>query len=253
MQLKTVTIDGKTFAEVQDGKPVYTDAEGKAVAFDAPGTVQTISRLNGEAKSHRERAEKAELGLKTYEGLDPAAARAAMDKLSKIDAKKLVEAGDMDAAIKAAVRPFEEKIAAYEKTTSTLNSSLTRAMIGSAFGQSKFAAEKLTPAGVDLIRTMFGDRLKVENDRVVAYAEDGQKLYSKSRPGELADFDEAVERFVDAYPFKEHILRASGGNGGGARPGGAGGEGKTKTASEFNALGAKDRADFMAKGGKLID
>lgn len=253
VQLKTVTIEGKTYAEVQDGKPIYTDADGKAVAFDAPGTVATISRLNGEAKGHRERAEKAEGALKAFEGVDPAAARDAMDKLSKIDAKKLVEAGDMDAAIQAAIKPYAEKVAAYEKTNTQLSASLNRAMIGSSFGQSKFAAEKLTPAGVDLVRTMFADRLKVEGDRVIAYDPNGQKLYSKARPGELADFDEAVEQFVESYPFKEHILKAAGGNGGGARQSTGSGEAKTKTNAEFQAMAPKERAAFMTSGGKLID
>lgn len=59
MKLKLVTINGKTCAEVHDGKPVY-QADGKDVAFDAPATLLTISRLNGEAKGHREAKEAAE-------------------------------------------------------------------------------------------------------------------------------------------------------------------------------------------------
>lgn len=60
MKLKTVEVDGKQYAEVQDGKPVYVEDDGKEIAFDAVGTRATITRLNGEAKQHRERAEKAE-------------------------------------------------------------------------------------------------------------------------------------------------------------------------------------------------
>ncbi len=95
MKLKTITIDGKTYAEVDGDKPVYEDEDGKPVAFDAPGTRDTIRRLNGEAKSHREAKEAAEAKIKEFEGLDVKAARDAIDKLSKIDAKKLVESGDM--------------------------------------------------------------------------------------------------------------------------------------------------------------
>src|SRR5690606_6729424 len=75
MKLKTLEVDGKTYAEVQDGKPVYVEDDGKEVAFDAPGTRNTISRLNAEAKSHREAKEAAEKALKGFEGIeDPAAA-----------------------------------------------------------------------------------------------------------------------------------------------------------------------------------
>ena len=57
MKLK---LDDKGNVVLQDGKPVYVHDDGKEVAFDAPTTVATISRLNGEARTNRERAEAAE-------------------------------------------------------------------------------------------------------------------------------------------------------------------------------------------------
>ncbi|MGC8383448.1 hypothetical protein ACP3P8_05935 [Pseudomonas aeruginosa] len=51
MKLKTVEVDGKQYAEVQDGKPVYVEDDGKEIVFDAVGTRATITRLNGEASS----------------------------------------------------------------------------------------------------------------------------------------------------------------------------------------------------------
>ena len=72
MKLK---LDENGHVVVSDGKPVYINDEGKEIAFDVAGTVATISRLNGEAKSHRERAETAEGALKAFEGIqDPKAA-----------------------------------------------------------------------------------------------------------------------------------------------------------------------------------
>ena len=253
MQLQTIEIEGKTYALVQDGKPVYKGEDGKEVAFDAPGTVATISRLNGEAKSHRERAEKAEGSLKAFEGIDPAKAKEAAEKLSLIDAKKLVEVGDMDAAIQAAIKPYAEKLAAAEKTNGDLATSLSRETVGNRFAMSKFAAEKLTPAGVDLVRTIYSDRLKVEDGRVYGVNQDGSKMLSIGRPGELADFDEVIETFVNAYPHKEHILKASGAAGSGAQGGGGGGGSKTMKASDFAALGPKEQAAKMAEGITLVD
>ena len=61
MKLK---LDDKGSAVLQDGKPVYVLDDGREVPHDAAGTVATISRLNGEAKSHREAKEAAELALK---------------------------------------------------------------------------------------------------------------------------------------------------------------------------------------------
>jgi len=75
MKLKTVEVNGTTYAVVADGKPVFVDEAGKEIPFDSPGTVATISRLNGEAKGHREAKEAAEAKLKVFDGLDPAKAR----------------------------------------------------------------------------------------------------------------------------------------------------------------------------------
>lgn len=52
---------------------------------------------------------------------------------------------------------------------------------------------------------------------VVAYDGTGNKIYSRAKPGELASFDEAIEFLVEQYPQKDHILKASGNQGGGSR------------------------------------
>lgn len=249
MKLKTETLNGVNYAVLTaEGLPVYIHDDGKEAGFDAAATVATISRLNGEARDHRIGKERAENALKAFEGLDPAAARDAMDKLSKIDAKALVAAGDMDAAIQAALKPYVEKLGAAEKTTAELTASLHKQTIGSKFAQSKFASEKLTPAGVDLIRTIYGDRLKVEGDTIYGVDPAGQKLYSRTRHGEPADFDEVIEAFVDQYPHKDHILKATTQPGGGAPQGGGGSGAKVMKQSDFDALGPKDRAAKMAEG-----
>lgn len=255
MKLKTTTIEGKTYAEVHDGKPLYIEDDGKEVAFDAPGTRTTISRLNAEAKGHREGKEAAEAALKAFDGLDAKAAKEAIEKLSKIDAKKLVEAGDMDAAIQTALKPVQEELAASKKENEGLRGSLNKEVIGNAFGRSKFVTDKLTPAGADLIRTLYADRIKVEEGKPVGYDMNGQKLYSKARPGELADFDEIVESLVEHYSFKEHILRGTGSSGTGAKAGsGSGASGdKTITRTDFEKLGPSDRSAKMKDGFKVVD
>ena len=90
MKLKTVTVEGKTYAEVEDGKPVYIHDDGKEVPFDAVTTVSRISTLNREAQSHREAKEAAEASLKTFEGLDPEKARKAVEGLSGVELMPMV-------------------------------------------------------------------------------------------------------------------------------------------------------------------
>ena len=85
MKLKTLEIDGKTYAEVSaDGKPLYTGDDGKEIAFDAVATNTSLRTLRGEAQGHREAKEAAERALKAFEGIeDPAAARKALEELTK--------------------------------------------------------------------------------------------------------------------------------------------------------------------------
>jgi hypothetical protein len=74
------------------------------------------------------------------------------------------------------------------------------------FETSKFVTERLT-VPVDVALAAFGPAFKVEDGKFVAHDSNGMKLYSYTRPGEAATFDEAMERLVSQYPEKEKILR----------------------------------------------
>ena len=101
MPFKTDTAGNIVTQETNGQKlPVYVHADGKEAPFDGDATLNTISRLNGEAKGHRERAEKAEGTLKGFDGItDPAAAMRALNTVKNLDEKKLVDAGARDQAI----------------------------------------------------------------------------------------------------------------------------------------------------------
>lgn len=255
MKLK---LDDQGHVVVQDGKPVYVHEDGKEVAFDAPGTVSTISRLNGEAKSHRERAEAAEQALKGFEGItDPAAALKALSTVKNLDDKRLVDAGEVEKVKAEAIKAIEDRYAPMVKENETLKGQLNSHLIGGAFASSKFIAEKFAaegPAGVEIARALFGNSLKVEDGKVVGYDQSGNKLYSRARPGELASAEEAIELLVDSYPHKNSILKGSGANGGGAGHGGGNGGGKkTMSREQFNQVDPAMRAQFLKEGGTLTE
>ncbi|MGK3273553.1 DUF6651 domain-containing protein [Comamonas kerstersii] len=218
MKLK---LDAQGHVVVQDGKPVYVTDDGQEVAFDAVETTAAIKRLNGEAKGHRERAEAAEKALKAFEGIDPEAAAKALDTVTKLDQKKLIDAGEVDKVRAEITKNWESKLSEAEKAKQALEQQLHNELIGGNFARSKVIAEKLAiPA--DLVQAAFGSAFKVENGRVVAYDKNGQAIYSKANPSEPAGFDEALLSLVDAYPNKEHILKGSGASGSGAGSSSAG-------------------------------
>lgn len=244
MKLK---LDAQGHAVVVEGKPVYVMDDGKEVAFDAPATVATISRLNGEAKGHRERAEKAEGDLKKFEGIDdPEAARSAIKTVSNLNDKKLVDAGEVEKVKLAAIESVEKKYKPVVEERDKLQSSLHKEMIGGRFSRSKFITDKLVvPA--DMVEALFGKAFKIEGDKVTAY-NGGNKVFSRSRPGEDADFDEALEILVDNYANKGAILKGKTGAGGGSS-GNNGGSGKpTKTRSEFDKLNPMEQGEFVKTG-----
>lgn len=218
MKLK---LDAQGHVVVQDGKPVYVTDDGQEVAFDAVETTAAIKRLNGEAKGHRERAEAAEKALKAFEGIDPEAAAKALDTVTKLDQKKLIDAGEVDKVRAEITKNWESRLSEAEKAKQALEQQLHNELIGGNFARSKVIAEKLAiPA--DLVQAAFGSAFKVENGRVVAYDKNGQAIYSKANPSEPAGFDEALLSLVDAYPNKEHILKGSGASGSGAGSSSAG-------------------------------
>ena len=262
MKLKTVEVNGKTYAEVTDGRPVYVEDDGKEVAFDAPGTRATITRLNGEAKTHREAKEALEDKVKAFEGIeDPAAARKALETIKNIDDKKLVDAGKVEEIKSAVAKGYQDQITSLTKAHAdelgkvtgerdTVRNQFHSSMVAQAFASSKLIADKFTiPA--DLAQAKFGAQFKVEDGKIVAYDGNNQPVYSRASPGNPPSFDEALEIIVSAYPHKDHILKGAGG-GSGAKPGSSGGE-KTMTRSQFEALSPVERAQKMKDKYAVVD
>jgi hypothetical protein len=116
------------------------------------------------------------------------------------------------------------------------------------FSNSKYVAEKLNiPA--DMAQAQFRDSFFVEDGKIVAHDRDGNKIYSRSRPGELANFDEALETLVSHYPNKSSILRPVD-----APAGGTGGGGKNVIKRpQFDVMPQMDRFAFFKAGGKVVD
>jgi len=238
--------------------PVFVHPDGKEAPFDGDSTLSTISRLNGEAKTHREAKEAAEAALKPFKDAgitDPAAAAKALTTVKNLDDKKLVDAGEVEKVKAAAVESVRKEYEPVVKERDTLKGQLDSHLIGGAFSRSKFIADKFAaqgPAGVEIAQALFSNRFKVEDGKLTAYDANGSKLFSRTRHGELADADEAIEMMVDAYPHKTSLLKGSGGSGGGAPGGGNGGGGgkKTYTRSQFDALSPQERMTVSQAVGK---
>src|SRR5215218_2662319 len=116
--LKLVEINGTSYAEVVDGKPVIVADDGKENPVDVIHTMKTIGRLNYEAMKNREDREALEAKVKAFEGIDDGeAARKALETVRNLKEGELVTAGKVDEIKAAARKAAEEQVAAAAKAS----------------------------------------------------------------------------------------------------------------------------------------
>lgn len=250
MKLK---LDENGHAVLENGNPVYIRDDGTESAIDVAGMAKTISARNQEAKTNRERAEKAEATLKSFEGIeDAAAARKALETLASLDQKKLIDAGQVETLKNELNKAWQEKLNTAETRANTLEKQLVDEKIGGSFSRSPFISTKLA-VPPDMVEAVFRSHFKLEDGKVVAYDKAGNRLHSRSNPGEFASFDEALGILVESYPHKDAILKPDQKPGGGT-PNSAGNAGaKTMTRAQLDSLPAAERMEKMKAGITLTD
>ena len=245
-----------TTGEGDKKQPIFVYGDGREAPFDADSTIASISRLNGEAKGHRERAELAEGKLKAFDGIeDGEAARKALELAKNIKEGDLIAAGKVQeikdaaaASAKQAVADATRAAEAREKSLADENAKLTSNLndhiIGGSFSSSAFIADKLAiPA--DIAQKVFGDRFKVEGGKLVPLDHSGNPIFSATRHGEHADFEEALQVIVNQYPNKDKILKGTGASGGGAAGSKAGAGG-----ADLSKLSPTERLTAARAGAK---
>lgn len=210
-------LDENGNAVLVDGKPVYINDEGKEINYDVNENLSKIAQLNGEAKSHREAKQALETKLKTFEGIeDPAKAIEAIQKLTDLDTKKLIDAGEVEKVKAEMAKTFQSQIDEAKAQVQTLTQQLYDEKIGGSFARSKFITEKLAIPH-DVAQAFFGHAFSIKDGQIVAKDATGQEIYSRNpeTAGSVAGFDEALSVLVEAYPNKNALLKSSGMSGGG--------------------------------------
>jgi hypothetical protein len=187
--------------------------------------------------------------------------KAAKESLAKFDgidveairSRKLIDASEVEIAKTEITKAFQAQLDQANTKAQSLEQALYAEKVGGSFSRSKLIAEKLAiPA--DMVRSHFGQSFKVEAGQMIAYDTNGEKIYSKANPGELAGFDEALGVLIDAYPHKDHILKSSGASGSGAHGGN-----HVPTASnsvrraQWDSMDTNTRMTFIKSGGKVTD
>lgn len=235
MKIKTFKHEDKTYAELKDGKPIYVDDAGKETTYDPVSMHTTISRLNKESQTHREAKEALEKEAKKFEGLDPVASKKALEIVKNLDDKKLVDAGEVARIKEEVTNTFQKKLDKSEAANEKLRTQYSTERINSAFASSKYIKEKLAvPA--DMAQATFGKHFVFKEGVMTPVDAQGSTIYSSSNPGDIASFDEAMERVVESYTHRDSILKGAGHVGSGALPGDDGTGKRTVTRDQFSKM-----------------
>lgn len=245
MKLK---LDEAGHVVLSDGKPLYVKDDGTEIAFDAKQAFDKIGQLTGEATGYRKERDTAKEALAKFGDLDPAKAQEALRTVANLDDKKLVDAGEVERVKAEVAKSFEPLKAENDGLKGKINSLL----VDNAFSGSQFIKDKLAvPA--DFAKAYFSQHFAVEDGKLTPKDGSGNVIYSPSKPGEIADFDEALSIMVSAHPAKDSILKGTNANGSGAEGNKGQSTGKSVTRTQFDGMSQPERTTFAKEGGTVVD
>ncbi len=255
--------NAKEVAVLSNGNPVWVNDDQTESGVDWPQAKKKIADFITAEKTWKQKHKETEDGYtafrEKYKNIeDPEAAFQAMEQVKKFGAKKLIDAGEVDKVKDEIRKGYEEKFAsadqklrevqaALEKTTKEKDAEIYKLIVSNRFASSPYIKEKLLlPA--DISEQVFGKNFKVESGQPIGYYPNGDKIYSRAKPGEYADFEEALNILIDQYPHKEQILKGTQMSGGGTQGSGGGGSKVYRTLSDFST--DKEKMDFINQKGR---
>lgn len=240
-----LTEDGKAI-ELKDGNPVWIDANGGEGVLAS----DSITRLNGEAKTLRQRAETAEAALVPFKDIDPVAAKKAIDTVKKIGDKQLIDAGDVDKVKAEVAAQFNSQITELTTANQKLSTDYNDLRVNSVFAQSDFIRDNIAVPR-DMFEAAFKTNFKITDGKLEVYDKSGNRVMSKAKLGEYAEPEEALSILVDQHPQKATILKANNNSGGGNNGGGGNRPGnRTVNRATFQAMTPAEQAHTAAEAGK---
>lgn len=245
-----VLVDGPNGTKL----PVYVHDDGKEAPFDAAATVASLnSRTEQNTRVENENKE-LKANLKKFSVIeDPEKALKALQMVKDLDHGKLVDAGQVQRIRDEVAAGYEAKLTEANGENEGLKKRLTENIIGTAFAGSKVISDKFAIPS-DLVRARFGQHFGVENDKVYATDAAGNRIFSRTKPAELAEFDEALMLLVEQYPYKDHILKGTGAKGGGASSSAAAGGKRVVTRSQFEQMDPVEQSNIgRSKDVVLVD
>lgn len=228
-----------TLAMTDDGHAIFVGPDGSEKPYDPDQKAKQIAELTEKAakrKSDLDAMQAKYAPLADIEDIPAYVAKATADAesvASLADKERDTEAAvqkRISEAVKAAVEPVAKERDALKGELSKATDGLHRAVIGNAFLNSQYAAEKLkNPA---LAERLFAGNFVVKDGRPIGRDTDGNEIYGADG---IATFDEALHKLVTTSQFKDDLLKSPSG-GSGTFSGGGGGNHDTSKLSSVQKI-----------------
>lgn len=241
MALKT-KIGKADFDKLPDALKTEYIADGEGYKLDAD--YEDVTGLKANRDEVLKQLAEAKKAMKAYEGLDPEAARKALETATAAEDEKLKAAG----AFEELKKKLEDRHAAELQTATEREQSLL----------SNLHRERL----INYLTTKEGDKVLPERasyaygdlkEQIELASDDsGFSLRLKGGIGDAKELETVVEGLKAKSPF---LFAANGALGSGATGSDTkgGSTAKTMPHAQFKALGIKEQAAFIKEGGKPVD
>lgn len=224
---------------IDDNNPVRLDGDGKEYpmpdkALDT--TLSNLSKANGESAERKRKLRELEQKFEPLKDIEDFAgwqksAQEALEIVSNLDDKKLIDSGEVEKVKKSISESYENKIKSitdsYEtklgdasKVLETKDKQLRQKIIFEEITKSEELKKTFYGNLPGDAVAVFGPHFDFDEDGKPFAHVDGVKILSDENPGEVANIDEAIRKIINKRPDKDSIYLAQPG-GGGTPPGGA--------------------------------
>jgi len=233
--MKYKVTENGNIAVDKNGLPIVVNDDNSEIAIDAIHLYGAVTSLAEESKTRKEKIKELSTKLESYSGIeDPVAAAQALKDIETLKDVDLKNKGELD-RIKEEMEDawkgkmdnqkveFEKALQSQDQLNNKLKEGLFKSMVATQFHQSPlFAGEdRSTTMSSNVAVKVFGDNFKVEEtdegENIVVGHINGKPIYSSERPGEIASFEEAIPRIIEASG--EKIMKDSTGSGSGGGKG----------------------------------
>lgn len=235
----------------RNGLPVWKLDDGAEVTYDGPALHATFGTIREERDKAQRLAAEAEERLRKFGKHSDDEILQALTTVQNLGDQKLIEAKKLDEVVETRLRPARdawesEKAALLEKVRQK-EEALKRHVLGRLFAEWDGLKEWfLTP---DLLEAKYGAHFEVTDAlEVIPYADPAHKerLYSKTNPGVVAPFSEAISELLARHPQKDKLKRGVNAQGGDA-PGTSRG-GNVGLTGDLSSLSPEERLSRFRQG-----